>query len=301
MLVDLKSIKTETRNSNTVNIDTYSTYDILKTINDEDKKVPFIIEQILDDITKVVDALYIQLDKGGKLVYVGAGTSGRIGVIDAVECYPTYGVKNDVVTALIAGGSNAFIKAVEGAEDDENLAIEDLKRENISEKDFVIGIAASGRTPYVVSALNYAKKVGAKTSCIVTSANSIMEQIVDYKIVCPTGSEVITGSTRMKSGTAQKMICNMISTAVMIKLGHVYSNLMIDVVATNEKLVSRSISIIKEITNANEEEAKKAYDKYKNVKMSVISILTGIEDENEINKMLIENKNNLRKVIGNSK
>ena len=236
MSVDLSKIKTEQRNEATKDIDLLSTLDILKKINNEDKKVALAVEKECEKIASLVDAVTEAISNGGRLLYMGAGTSGRVGIMDAVECRPTFGVPHELVQCLMAGGELAFVRAVEGAEDNKVLAVDDLKKINLNCKDVVIGIAASGRTPYVVSGIEYAKSLGCKTGCIVTSPNSILASIVDYKVEAITGEEVITGSTRMKSGTAQKMICNMISTATMIKLGHVYQNLMVDVLPTNEIL-----------------------------------------------------------------
>lgn len=304
MLVDLENIKTETRNSKTKDIDVLETKDILKLINDEDKTVAYAVEKCIPEITKLTEEVASSIANGGRLIYMGAGTSGRVGVIDAVECYPTFGVSHDEVMCLMAGGEKAFVRAAEGAEDDEELAIQNLKEINLTYKDIVVGIAASGRTPYVVSGCKYAKKIGAKTGCIVTSPYSPLSEIVDYKIEAITGAEVITGSTRMKSGTAQKMICNMISTAAMIKLGHVYQNLMIDVVPTNKKLVSRSINIIKEITGVTEDVALAYYNKYQNVKNSLFAILSGIDDDidndsyiEKVNEIMNKNNKNLRKAL----
>lgn len=297
MLVNLDNIKTETRNSKTKDIDILETKDILKLINDEDKTVAYAVEKCIPEIAKLTEEVALSIANGGRLIYMGAGTSGRVGVIDAVECYPTFGVSHDEVMCLMAGGEKAFIRAVEGAEDDEDLAVQNLKEVNLTNKDIVVGIAASGRTPYVVSGCKYAKKIGAKTGCIVTSPNSPLSEVVDYKIEAITGAEVITGSTRMKSGTAQKMICNMISTASMIKLGHVYQNLMIDVVPTNKKLVSRSINIIKEITGVTEDAALAYYNKYQNVKNSLFAILSGIDEIEKVNEIMNKNNKNLRKAL----
>lgn len=297
MFVNLENIKTESRNENTKNIDLLSEEEILKLINDEDKKVAFAVEKAIPEITKLVKEVEKAIENGGRLIYMGAGTSGRVGVIDAVECYPTFGVTGDEVICLMAGGEKAFVKAQEGVEDDENLATHDLDNINLSEKDVVVGIAASGRTPYVVSGCKYAKKMKAVTACIVTTPDSILSKICDIKIEAITGSEVITGSTRMKSGTAQKMICNMISTAAMIKLGHVYQNLMIDVVPTNKKLVSRAINIIKEITGVTEDVAYEKFTKFKTVKYSLFSIMSGIDDVKKVNEIMNNNKQNLRKAL----
>lgn len=297
MLVKLDNIKTETKNEKTSEIDLLSINDILKIINDEDKMVAYAVEKEIPNIAKLVEVTIQKIETGGRLIYVGAGTSGRVGVIDAVECYPTFGVSNDEVMCIMAGGEKAFIKAVEGAEDNETLAVQDLKKANVSSKDVVVGIAASGRTPYVISAIKYAKEIGCVTGAIVTSPKSKLSEISDIKIEAITGSEVLTGSTRMKSGTAQKMICNMISTTVMIKLGHVYKNLMVDVVPTNKKLVARAINIIRDVTQLNEEEAIYYFNKYKNVKYSLFAILSGIDDYDKVSEIMKNNKNNLRKAM----
>lgn len=301
MSVDLSKIKTEQRNEATKDIDLLSTLDILKKINNEDKKVALAVEKECEKIAPLVDAVTEAISNGGRLLYMGAGTSGRVGIMDAVECRPTFGVPHELVQCLMAGGELAFVRAVEGAEDNKVLAVDDLKKINLNCKDVVIGIAASGRTPYVVSGIEYAKSLGCKTGCIVTSPNSILASIVDYKVEAITGEEVITGSTRMKSGTAQKMICNMISTATMIKLGHVYQNLMVDVLPTNEKLVSRAIGIISEVTGLSRDEAKIYYDKFKNVKLALFSQMSGIDDIEKVNKIMEENKMNLRKALSSLK
>ena len=295
---DIKSLSTEARNENSYNIDTKSTKEILKIINNEDKKVAYAIEEGLDDIEKIVNAVVDSFNKGGRLIYVGAGTSGRMGLIDAVECRPTYSVPDDMVMGIMAGGKEAFVRAKEGAEDSKEEAVEDLKNINLSNKDILIGIAASGRTPYVLGAIEYANMIGCNTAAIATVKNSKIGAIAKLKVEVNTGAEVVSGSTRMKAGTAQKLICNMISTASMIRIGKVYNNLMVDVSATNQKLVKRAVGIIQEITNANEDVCIEKMNKYKNVKKAVISILLGIDDEKEIDELLKQNKNNLRNVIG---
>ena len=296
MNVNIKKITTETRNQNTLDIDKVSTKEMLIKLNNEDKTVAFAVEAALDQITKCVDMVYETFMNDGRLIYMGAGTSGRIGLIDAVECLPTYGVSPEMVQCLMAGGTKAMIRAVEGAEDSKELAVEDLKSINLTEKDIVIGIAASGRTPYVIGGIEYAKSIGAATASISTSSNTILSSLVDCPIEAVTGAEPITGSTRMKSGTAQKMICNMISTASMVKMGKVYENLMIDVQATNEKLVARSISIIKEITGLSDVEAHRAFEKYGSVKKAILGILANIELD-EVNEILNKNKGNIRKAL----
>lgn len=300
-LINLINIKTETINKNTINIDLLNVEEILKLINEEDKKVAYAVEKAIPQISNLVNEVINVLDNGGRLIYVGAGTSGRVGTMDAVECYPTFGVSSDKVMCLMAGGDKAFTKAVEGAEDDIVASRNDLININLNSKDIVIGIAASGRTPYVISACEYAKSIGTKTGCIVTSPNSKLSEIVDYKVEAITGSEVITGSTRMKSGTAQKLICNMISTTAMIKLGHVYQNLMIDVVATNKKLESRSVNIIKEVTGVDDNIALYYFKKYNSVKLSLFAIMSGIDDHDKVIQIMNENKQNLRKALGNIK
>lgn len=297
MEVNLKKITTETRNPNTMDIDRVSTMEILKKINNEDKTIPFVIEQAIPQITDLVDALVLTFQLGGRLIYMGAGTSGRLGVLDASECPPTYGVDKNMVIGLIAGGVDALITAVEGAEDSEELAKIDLDSIHINSNDFVVGIAASGRTPYVLSGMHYAKQMGCKTGCITTASKSKLANIVDYPIEAITGPEPITGSTRMKSGTAQKLICNMITTTSMIQLGKVYENLMVDLQPTNQKLVARMLSMIKEITGYEESDAKKALNRYQTVKGVILSYLTNIENEEEIRQLLSKNNGNIRKAI----
>ena len=228
---------------------------------------------------------------------MGAGTSGRIGILDAVELRPTYGVPDDMVMCLMAGGESAFVKAVEGAEDSKEMAVSDLKKINLTSKDVVIGITASGRTPYAVGGVEYAKSIGCITGCITTSPNSEIAKIVDYPIEAITGAEPITGSTRMKSGTAQKMICNLISTTSMIKMGKVYENLMIDVQPTNQKLVSRAQNIIIEVTGISNEEAQKYIDKFGGVKKALFAILSGIDDIEKVNYYLDQTKGHIRNAL----
>lgn len=301
MSVDLKKISTESRNPNTLDIDVVPTIDILKKINNEDKTVAYAVEKALLSIAEVVEKVYNAFLNGGRLIYMGAGTSGRIGILDAVECPPTYGVDYNMVMCLMAGGEKAFIKAVEGAEDSFSQGKTDLINANLTKNDVVIGIAASGRTPYVIGGVHYANEIGAVTACITTSDNSILASIVKYPIVAVTGPEPITGSTRMKSGTAQKMICNMISTASMVKMGKVYENLMIDVKATNEKLVSRSLSIICTILECDLEEAKELLSKYQTVKKVIFASFTGEENLYVIDEYLSSEHGNIRKAINKYK
>lgn len=295
--VDVKKISTESRNQNTLDIDVVSTEEMLRKINNEDKTVPYAVEKAIPQITKVVDATYNTILNGGRLIYMGAGTSGRLGVLDAVECPPTYGVSHDLVIGLMAGGLEATSFAKEGAEDRKDFAVEDLKSINLTNKDIVIGIAASGRTPYVLGGIEYAKSIGALTSCITTSSGSVLAQMVDLPIEAVTGAEVINGSTRMKSGTAQKLICNMISTGVFIKMGKVYENMMIDLQATNEKLVARALNIIMELTGYTKEEANEKLSEYKTVKKVLINHFTGCTSNQQIDEALEKVQGNIRKAI----
>lgn len=298
---EFKKITTEGNNSSTKDIDLLSTKEMLLKINDEDLGVATAVREAIDQITKVVDEIVDCFMNDGRLIYMGAGTSGRIGILDSVECPPTYGVPSDMVMCLMAGGDNAFVKAVEGAEDSKTLAVEDLKSINLQANDIVIGIAASGRTPYVIGGIEYAKEVGAKTACITTSKGSVLANLVEYPIEAVTGQEVISGSTRMKSGTAQKLICNMLSTGSMIKMGKVYGNYMIDVMATNEKLVARSYGIVSEITGCTLEEAKEKIEKYGTIKKALIAYFTGCEDLEVIEDALQSVKGNIRNAIAKIK
>lgn len=296
MNVNIKKITTETRNPNTLDIDRVSTIEIVKKINNEDKTVAYAVEKAIPEIAKCVDMVYETFMNDGRLIYMGAGTSGRIGLVDAVECKPTYGVSPEMVQCLMAGGLSAMVQAVEGAEDSRTMAVEDLKRINLTNKDIVIGIAASGRTPYVLGGVEYARSIGTKTASISTSQNTILSSMVDCPIEAVTGAEPITGSTRMKSGTAQKMICNIISTSAMVKMGKVYENLMIDVQATNEKLVARAVSILKDITGLDDASSKAAYDKYGSVKKAMLGVLAGIEPD-DVNRILDKHKGNIRESL----
>ena len=296
-MINIKKISTEQRNKNTMNIDIVSTKEILTLINDEDKTVPLAVEKALDQIEKVVEVATKTIQNGGKVIYIGAGTSGRLGVLDASECPPTYSVSDNVFVGIIAGGDKALRKSSEGTEDSKEAAVEDLKKFNLLKNDFLIGIAASGRTPYSIGAIEYAKTLGCETACITTSEHSPIAEVSHYPIEVITGAEPVTGSTRMKSGTAQKLVLNMISTATMIKLGKVYENLMIDVKMSNEKLVSRGIGIVMSITDCDYATAEKFILKFNSAKMAVFAILTGIEDEEKIKTKLQKSGNNLRKAL----
>ena len=260
-MVKLSSIKTEQKNERSENIDMLATREILCLMNEEDKKVAFAVEKELDHIEKAVDIIYEKLSTGGRLIYSGCGTSGRLGILDAVECPPTFGTDPEFIHAIIAGGMNAFVKAVEGAEDDYNLGEVDLKAIQFTNKDVLVGIAASGRTPYVIGAVKYAKSIGAKTISVTCNPGSELYSLTEVSIAPLTGAEVITGSTRLKCGTAQKLVLNMLSTAVMIKLGKVYGNLMVDVKATNEKLIERTVSIVTSATGVEDGVARNVLSK----------------------------------------
>ncbi len=274
----LKALSTEGRNQNTLNIDTASAEEIVRMINNEDKTVAFAVEKALPQIASAVEAIHAALSKGGRLIYCGAGTSGRLGVLDASECRPTYGVDDNTVIGLIAGGKDAMFYAKEGAEDSQTLCVDDLKAIHFSEKDVLVGVAASGRTPYCIGGLEYANSIGAVTVSVCCSKDSTMSKIAQIPIEAVTGSESVTGSTRMKAGTAQKMILNMLSTASMILQGKVYSNLMVDVQPTNEKLIIRARNIFMQATGANEARAEELLEQtHYHVKLAIVMELCGLE------------------------
>ena len=278
--MDLNSIKTEQRNSRTAQIDTMSTLSMVKLINEEDKKVAAAVGAEAEHIAQAVDVIAAQLKQGGRLVYSGCGTSGRLGVLDAVECPPTYSTDPGEVIGLIAGGNEAIFRAKEGAEDDEALGAEDLKKIDFGSKDVLVGIAASGRTPYVLGAMDYAHEVGAPVLALTCCHDSELSRHADVTMAPIPGPEVVTGSSRMKSGTAQKMVLNMLSTVTMIKLGKVYGNLMVDVKASNEKLYQRAVSIVCTATGAEEDEARAALEKCGYAcKPAIVSILLGLTPE----------------------
>lgn len=296
-MVDISKITTEKRNERTKNIDVASTFEMLKMFNVEDKTVPLAVEKAIDQIAKVVDIITEIFIDGGRLFYIGAGTSGRLGVLDASEVPPTFGVRNDMVIGIIAGGDSALRDSIEGAEDSKEEAVIDLMSYNLGSEDFVIGIAASGRTPYAIGGVEYANSLGCPTACITTSSNSEIAGIVKYPIEAITGAEPVTGSTRMKSGTAQKLILNMITTASMVKIGKVYENLMIDVQMNNDKLVSRSQLIVMEITGVSLEIAQKYLKRFNSVKHSIFSIISKIDDLEKINNLLDKSNGNIREAL----
>lgn len=301
MKINLNGLTTENRNINTMDIDKVSTIEMLEKINNEDKNVPLAVEKEIPQIAKLVEGAVERMRKGGRIIYIGAGTSGRLGVLDASECPPTYGVAPDLVQGVMAGGEEAMFRAREGAEDSEELAIEDLKDRNLNENDIVVGIAASGRTPYVIGGLRFARENGALTASISCNKNSPISKEAEIEIAPVVGAEVVTGSTRMKSGTAQKLVLNMISTGAMIKLGKVYENLMVDVKATNEKLVERSKKIVMEATGASREDAESKLNETKfDVKLSIFMILSGL-NKDEANKILKKNNGYIAKALNEIK
>lgn len=258
MTINLTALITESRNPASQDIDTLSTLEIVKIINNEDKIVPSAVEKVLPQIADAIDVISQAFLTGGRLIYCGAGTSGRLGILDASECPPTYGIPPTMVVGLIAGGQRAILKAVENAEDSPELARQDLLTLQLTANDVVVGIAASGRTPYVIGALEYAQSLSAKTVSISCNPDSPMTNMADISITPIVGSEVVSGSSRMKAGTAQKLILNMLTTASMIKIGKVYGNLMVDVEATNAKLVERQVNIVMQATACSYEQAEQA-------------------------------------------
>ncbi|EGP5243158.1 N-acetylmuramic acid 6-phosphate etherase [Enterococcus faecium] len=242
--MEMTKLSTEQRNENSLHIDQMSASEMVKVMNGEDKKVALAVENALSNIAEAIEQAAARFNNGGRLIYIGAGTSGRLGALDAIELTPTYGVPPERAFGILAGGTEAMYTAIEGAEDSEELAVSDLEKVKLDKADILIAIAASGRTPYALSALTYGNKVGALTISITCTAHNVMSQEAQVAIEAVVGPEVVTGSTRMKAGTAQKMILNMLSTGVMIKSGKVYQNLMVNVQATNHKLMERSISIL---------------------------------------------------------
>lgn len=286
-MMDLGQLLTEQRNKETMDIDRMSTYEILKLINEEDKSVAFSVERAIPDISRAVDIVVESFKRGGRLFYVGAGTSGRTAIADAAECHPTFGVPLDMVQGIIAGGDRAIRIPVEGAEDDEEQGGSDLRDKGCSEKDVVMGISASGRAPYVIGALKEASRIGARTISLANSPNSELGKIVDCKIEVLTGPEVIMGSTRMKAGTSQKLVLNMITTTAMIRLGKVYSNLMVDMLPTNKKLVDRARRLVMHATGVSYEEAEEYLelaDSSPKVAIVMIEAGIGIEEAKELLK-----------------
>ncbi|UTA48414.1 N-acetylmuramic acid 6-phosphate etherase [Simiduia sp. 21SJ11W-1] len=290
LIHELGGLASEARNPNTQDIDLLPTQEILKKINDADAEVPAAVRAVLPQIAEAVDAIVAAFNNGGRLVYMGAGTSGRLGILDAVECPPTYGTDESQVVALIAGGEPAIYRAQEGAEDNPELGEADLKGINLSANDVVVGIAASGRTPYVIGGLRYARKLGCTTVALSCNRVAQIANEADIALLPEVGPEILTGSTRMKAGTAQKLVLNMLTTAAMIRQGKSFYNLMVDVKATNAKLVGRTRRIVMEATGATLEEADATLSQCEhNAKLAIMMILSGLP-RNEAQRAL-ENAN----------
>ncbi|MGO2100025.1 N-acetylmuramic acid 6-phosphate etherase [Vagococcus salmoninarum] len=295
----LEKLTTERRNESTFGLDTLSVKEVIETMNKEDGNVIAAINQEIDSIERLIISVTDCLRKGGRLFYIGAGTSGRLGVLDAAECVPTFNTDPEMVQGIIAGGQKAMTVAVEGAEDSLVLAEEDLSERKLSDKDFVLGLTASGRTPYVIGGLKYAAKIGAKTGSLSCNKNSETSDYAEFPIEVDAGPEVLTGSTRLKSGTSQKLVLNMISTISMVQLGKVFKNLMVDVQPTNIKLVERAKHIIMEATGASKEDATFYFeDSDRQAKLAIVRILTGTSKEEAI-VLLKNNQGFVRKAIEN--
>ncbi|WGE56978.1 N-acetylmuramic acid 6-phosphate etherase [Actinobacillus equuli] len=297
LLTALSKMITEQRNPNSMNIDQLSALELVKVINQEDKQVPLAVEKCLPQIAQAVEKIVQAFQNGGRLVYIGAGTSGRLGVLDASECPPTYGVSPEMVVGIIAGGECALRHPIEGAEDNTEQGKADLQAVNFSQKDVLVGIAASGRTPYVIGALEYAKSLGATTVSIASNPNSAMAQIAEIAIDTIVGPEVLTGSSRMKSGTAQKLVLNMLTTASMVMIGKCYSNLMVDVQASNEKLKARAIKIVMEATECDRTVAENALKiAENNAKLAIMMILSD-SDKTTAEQLLSVHHGKLRQAL----
>jgi len=277
MKIDLSQMITEGRNPASQNIDELSTEAMLRVINDEDKKVALAVEAIIPQIATAVDAICAAFQAGGRLIYCGAGTSGRLGILDASECPPTFGTPREQVTALIAGGHKAILQAVENAEDNREQGAQDLRDIHFSRQDVLVGIAASGRTPYVLGALAYADELGATTVALTCNPGSPMSQAAAIALTPVVGPEVVTGSSRMKAGTAQKLVLNMLTTGAMIRSGKVYGNLMVDVEATNQKLVQRQVNIVKQASDCDDATASNALNACGgHCKTAILMVLAGL-------------------------
>lgn len=290
-------MNTEQQNPRTLQLDQLSSLDAVQLMHQEDMQVMHAIQEALPQIARAVDAIVKQLKLGGRLIYLGAGTSGRLGVLDAVECVPTFGVSSDLVQGILAGGMNAMFFSSEGAEDDPDLAVEDLQTIHFNAPDILVGIAASGRTPYVLGALAYAKRLGVPSIGIACNQPSAVLDQADIAIPILTGAEVLTGSTRLKAGTAQKMVLNMLSTLSMVQMGKVYGNLMVDVSVSNSKLMARGKRIISELTGASEAQAEQALQEAnQQVKTAIVMLKRGV-DAASARRLLQEADGYVRRVI----
>ena len=295
--MELNKLITETRNRNTMNLDIMSSFEIVKAMNDEDRNVPSAIEKALYRIASAVDEIVKTFKNGGRLFYIGAGTSGRLGVLDASECPPTFGVNHDMVIGIIAGGDSALRNPIEGAEDSFELCQKDLENYQFSENDILCGIAASGRTPYVIGGLRYARSIGAKTIAVACNIDSEIGREADIAIEVTPGPEILTGSTRLKAGTCQKLILNMLTTASMVRMGKAYQNLMVDVVQSNEKLVSRARKIVMEATGCDMNTAVSTLEKAGgSCKLAIVMILTDSSEE-EAAKLLEKAQGHVRDTL----
>ena len=284
--MDLSHMTTETRNAATMDLDQMTPLEIATVMNQEDRKVPLAIEKALPQIARTIEMVENAFRQGGRLFYIGAGTSGRLGVLDASECPPTFGVDGDMVVGLIAGGDKALRFPIEGAEDDRELCVKDLKERALCPKDVLVGIAASGRTPYVLGGLEYAKSLGCGTAAIACNSGSAVGKAADIAIEAEVGPEVLTGSTRLKAGTAQKMILNMISTGAMVRIGKAYQNLMVDVVQSNEKLQVRAENIVMEATGVDREKARQTIDAAQgSVKTAITMLLADCGKEEALRRL----------------
>ncbi|MDN8543363.1 N-acetylmuramic acid 6-phosphate etherase [Erwinia sp. DT-104] len=276
--MDLGALISETRNADTMDLDSLSTLEMVTKFNDQDATVAAAVRRTLPQVAQAVDAAAASLQEGGRLIYMGAGTSGRLGVLDASECPPTFGVPHGLVVGVIAGGPGALLKAVEGAEDDEQLGVSDLQALKLTPQDMVVGLAASGRTPYVIGALRFARQSGCRTAAISCNPDSPIAHEAAIAISPVVGPEALTGSTRLKSGTAQKLVLNMISTGAMVKIGKVYQNLMVDMQATNVKLVDRACRMVCQATGCEREEAERALRQTAyEVKTAILMVLSGVD------------------------
>ncbi|GHX14976.1 N-acetylmuramic acid 6-phosphate etherase [Vibrio cholerae] len=286
LIAALSHLVSEGRNPDTMDIDLLSSKEIVERLNQQDKQVPLAVEAVLPQIAQAVDKITAAFKQGGRLIYLGAGTSGRLGVLDASECPPTFGVSDQMVIGLIAGGKEAMFTAQEGAEDNATLGAHDLQQIDFSSKDVLVGIAASGRTPYVIGALEYANDLGATTIALSCNPDSPIAEIAQIAISPVVGPEALTGSTRLKSGTAQKLVLNMLTTASMIRLGKSYQNLMVDVRATNRKLIARAVRIVMQATDCQREEAEALLkESHNNAKLAILMHLTGMNYEQATAKL----------------
>ncbi|WP_354488569.1 N-acetylmuramic acid 6-phosphate etherase [Mesorhizobium robiniae] len=298
LMSKLGRLVSEERNPKTMDIDLLPTIEVLHRINDEDSGVPAAVEKVIPEIAAAVDRIVTAFQKGARLVYMGAGTSGRLGLLDASECPPTFGVREDMVLGLIAGGSKALARAAEGAEDDPKQGMRALQEIKLTADDVVVGIAASGRTPYVIGGLTYARQVGATTVALSCNPGSTIAGIADIAISPLVGPEVLAGSTRLKSGTAQKLVLNMLTTASMIRIGKSYQNLMVDLNPSNKKLLARAVRIVMQTTGCGARQARQALDQTGNdVKLAILVTMTGMSVE-EARKALGNAGGFLRKAVG---